>query len=72
MSRIISSNFTTKGIVPHQVVDNFRSAIASEYRLAQANKVYNRFSFFFKPVHCFLVAKLTLDDSECVFNGFVK
>ncbi len=49
MLRIISSNFRTKGIVPRQVVDSFRPAIAREYRLAQTNKAYSRFSFFFKP-----------------------
>ena len=32
-----------------QVVERFRPAIASEYRFAQANMAYSRFSFFCKP-----------------------
>ena len=31
------------------VVESFRLAIASEYKLAQANRAYKRFSFFFNP-----------------------
>lgn len=31
------------------VVESFRPAIASEYKLAQANRTYKRFSFFFNP-----------------------
>ena len=31
------------------VVESFRPAIASEYKLAQANRAYKRFSFFFNP-----------------------
>ncbi len=38
-----------KGYRPPQVVDNFRLAMASIYKLAQANKAYSRFSFFFNP-----------------------
>jgi hypothetical protein len=46
---IIRLTFPEKGIVPPQVVDNLRPAIARKYRLAQANMAYSQFSFFFKP-----------------------
>lgn len=32
-----------------QVVESFRPAMASAYKLAQANIAYSRFSFFFRP-----------------------
>ena len=35
----------------YQTVESFRLAIASAYRLAQANMAYRRFSFFFKPLY---------------------
>ena len=31
------------------VVESFQPAIAGEYKLAQANRAYKRFSFFFNP-----------------------
>jgi len=42
--------FSQKGqTTPCQVVVSFRPAIAREYRLAQANMAYSRFSFFLGP-----------------------
>ncbi len=49
ISGIIPFVFLKRGLVPHQVVNSFRPAIARKYRLAQANIAYSRFSFFFKP-----------------------
>jgi len=48
--RIFNHDFLKKGRLRlYQVVGSFRPAIASEYRLAQANMAYKRFSFFFNP-----------------------
>ena len=48
--RIFNHDFLKKGRLPlYQVAGSFRPAIASEYRLAQANMAYKRFSFFFNP-----------------------
>ena len=33
----------------YQVTESFRPAMASAYKLAQANMAYSRFSFFFRP-----------------------
>ena len=33
----------------YQVTESFRPAMASAYKLAQANIAYSRFSFFFRP-----------------------
>ena len=42
--------FPKKGRLPLcQVVESFRPAMASAYKLAQANMAYSRFSFFFRP-----------------------
>ena len=42
--------FLKKGRLPlYQVAESFRPAMASAYKLAQANIAYSRFSFFFKP-----------------------
>ena len=42
--------FPKKGRLPlYQVVERLRPAMASAYKLAQANIAYSRFSFFFKP-----------------------
>ena len=42
--------FPKKGRLPLcQVVESFRPAIASAYKLAQANIAYSRFSFFLSP-----------------------
>ena len=42
--------FLKKGrLPPYQVAESFRPAMASAYKLAQANIAYSRFSFFFKP-----------------------
>lgn len=42
--------FPKKGRLPLcQVVESFRPAMASAYKLAQANIAYSRFSFFFRP-----------------------
>ena len=42
--------FLKKGRLPlYQVVESFRPAMASAYKLAQANIAYSRFSFFFRP-----------------------
>ena len=42
--------FPKKGRLPLcQVVESFRPAMASTYRLAQANMAYSRFSLFFRP-----------------------
>ena len=42
--------FPKKGRLPlYQVAESFRPAMASAYKLAQANIAYSRFSFFFKP-----------------------
>ena len=48
--RIFNHDFLKQGrLPPYQVVGSFRPAIASEYRLAQANMAYKRLSFFFNP-----------------------
>ena len=49
--RWLAAFFSVKGQTSPliYVVDNFRPAIASEYKLAQANRAYKRFSFFFNP-----------------------
>ena len=42
--------FLKKGRLPlYQVAESFRPAMASAYKLAQANIAYSRFSFFFRP-----------------------
>ena len=42
--------FLKNGRLPlYQVAESFRPAMASAYKLAQANIAYSRFSFFFKP-----------------------
>ena len=43
--------FLKKGRLPplYQVTESFRPAMASAYKLAQANIAYSRFSFFFRP-----------------------
>ena len=43
--------FLKKGRLPplYQVTESFRPAMASAYKLAQANMAYSRFSFFFRP-----------------------
>ena len=42
--------FPKKGRLPlYQVVESFRPAMASAYKLAQANMAYSRFSFFISP-----------------------
>ena len=49
---ILNPYFLKKGRLPlSQVVESFRPAIASEYKLAQANIAYRRFSFFLKPLY---------------------
>lgn len=60
--------FPKKGRLPLcQVVESFRPAIASAYKLAQANMAYSRFSFFFNPRYTvFFITELTLDDPKCV------
>ena len=49
--RWLAAFFSVKGQTSPliYVVESFRPAIASEYKLAQANRVYKRFSFFFNP-----------------------
>ena len=48
---LVSCFFSEKGQTSPliYVVESSRPAIASEYKLAQANRVYKRFSFFFNP-----------------------
>ena len=42
--------FPKKGRLPlYQVAKSFRPAVASAYKLAQANMAYSRFSFFISP-----------------------
>ena len=42
--------FPKKGrLLLYQVVESFRPAMASAYKLAQANIAYSRFSFFLSP-----------------------
>ena len=42
--------FLKNGRLPlYQVAESFRPAMASAYKLAQANIAYSRFSFFFRP-----------------------
>ena len=49
--RWLAAFFSVKGQTSPliYVVESFRPAIASEYKLAQANRAYKRFSFFFNP-----------------------
>ena len=49
--RWLAAFFSVKGPTPPliYVVESFQPAIASEYKLAQANRAYKRFSFFFNP-----------------------
>ena len=49
--RWLAALFSVKGQTSPliYVVESFRPAIASEYKLAQANRAYTRFSFFFNP-----------------------
>ena len=43
-------HFPKKGRLPLcQIVESFLPAMASAYKLAQANMAYSRFSFFFRP-----------------------
>ena len=48
---LVSCFFSEKGQTSPliYVVESFRPAIASEYKLAQANRACKRFSFFFNP-----------------------
>ena len=48
---LVSCFFSEKGQTSPliYVVESFRPAIAGEYKLAQANRAYKRFSFFFNP-----------------------
>ena len=49
-STVFLLRFPKKGRLPLcQVVESFRPAMASAYKLAQANIAYSRFSFFFRP-----------------------
>lgn len=47
----LAASFSAKGQTSLliYVVESFRPAIASEYKSAQANGAYKRFSFFFNP-----------------------
>ena len=49
--RWLAAFFSVKGQTSPliYVVESFRPAIAGEYKLAQANRAYKRFSFFFNP-----------------------